>query len=252
MHIKLQICSHQFLKGETKLRTSTIALRNQILSASARLFLKHGYQATTIKQIAAEACCSVSSVQNLFRSKDAVLSQLVAIMFSGQFDSARSNLNRDLPPCYVYAIETAIQLTLVEANENLRELYIEAYAHPEIAEMIYQKTTIELYQIFGDRFEGYTVSDFYELEIGTAGIMRGYMSKKCDIYFPLERKIERFITLSLTCYRVSPQEVSEVNALIKGLDIKAMTAGILNKLFLLLDTGFDFSALSEEDSDQTA
>lgn len=234
------------------MRTSTIALRNQILSSCARLFLKQGYQATTIKQIAAETGCSVSSVQNLFRSKDVVLSQLVSIMFSGQFDSARSNLGRDLPPCYIYAIETAIQLTLVEANENLRELYIEAYAHPDIAEMIYQKTTIELYEIFGDRFEGYTVSDFYELEIGSAGIMRGYMSKKCDIYFPLDRKIERFLTLSLTCYRVPPQEVADIIAFIKGLDIKTMTTGILNKLLLLLDTGFDISSLNEDESDETA
>lgn len=239
-------------KGGMKLRTSTIALRNQILSACARLFLKQGYQATTIKQIAAETGCSVSSVQNLFRSKDVVLSQLVSIMFSGQFDSARSNLDRNLPPCYIYAIETAIQLTLVEANENLRELYIEAYAHPDIAEMIYQKTTVELFELFGDRFDGYTVSDFYELEIGTAGIMRGYMSKKCDIYFPLDRKIERFLTLSLSCYRVQQHEIDEIIKFIKGLDIKAMTTNILNKLFLLLDTGFDISALSDEESGETA
>lgn len=234
------------------MRTSTIALKNQILSSCAGLFLKQGFHATTIKQIATEVGCSVSSVQNLFKSKDAMLVALVDIMFSGQFDSARSAIDSALPPSYIYAIETAIQLTLVETNENLRELYIEAYAHPDIVEMIYQKTAVELYGIFGDRFDGYTVSDFYELDIGTAGIMRGYMSKKCDIYFPLERKIERFLTLTLTCYRVPPQEISQIIALIKGLDINAMTAGILNKLFLLLDTGFDISSLSENESGETA
>lgn len=234
------------------MRTSTIALKNQILSSCAGLFLKQGYHATTIKQIAAEVGCSVSSVQNLFRSKDAMLVALVDIMFSGQFDSARSAIDSALPPSYIYAIETAIQLTLVETDEKLRELYIEAYAHPDIAEMIYQKTAAELYQIFGAGFEDCTVSDFYELEIGTAGIMRGYMSKKCDIYFPLERKIERFLTLSLTCYRVPPHERAEIVKYIKGLDIRAITNGILSKLFLLLDTGFDIATLSEEESGETA
>ena len=35
----------------------------------------------------------------------------------------------------------------------------------------------------------YSESDFYEMEIGTAGLMRNYMARKCDIHFPLERTI---------------------------------------------------------------
>lgn len=232
------------------MRTSTIALKNQILSSCAGLFLKQGYQATTIKQIAAEVGCSVSSVQNLFRSKDAMLMDLVTIMFSGQFDEARSAIDPRLPPWYLYAFETVIQLMIAEENENLRELYLQAYTQPDIVEMIRQKTTVEIYDLFGDRFEGYTVSDFYELEIGTAGLMQGYMSKKCDIYFPIERKIERFLTLSLTCYRVSRQELEQLFGFMRGLDLKPVVENIIKKLFLLLDS--TLSVLPSDGSVATA
>lgn len=57
-------------------------------------------------------------------------------MFSSQFDMARS-IAGYLPPVYTYAVETSIQLALTELNENLRELYIESYTHPDTAEYIY-------------------------------------------------------------------------------------------------------------------
>lgn len=50
---------------------------------------------------------------------------------------------------YVYAVETAIQMTLTELNENLREIYIEAYTQKEASDYIFQETAKELYQIFG-------------------------------------------------------------------------------------------------------
>ncbi len=51
-------------------------------------------------------------------------------MFGGQFGVARSIADSKLPSVYAYAVETAIQLTLTELNENLREIYIEAYPCP--------------------------------------------------------------------------------------------------------------------------
>ena len=57
-------------------------------------------------------------------------------------------------PVYAYAVETAIQLTLTELNENLREIYLEAYSLPDTAEYIYLHTTAELKQIFGGNFPG--------------------------------------------------------------------------------------------------
>ena len=88
---------------------------------------------------------------------------------------------------------------------------------PETAEYIYLSTTAELRQIFGQYLPGSGESDFYELEIGSSGLMRNYMAKKCDVHFPLERKLERFLTSAMRIYRVP-----EVTAYIAGLDMKGL------------------------------
>lgn len=231
------------------LRKGSIETKKRILSVCVRLFLEQGYHRTPISQIISEADVSASTFQNIFHTKDGVLGELIEFMFGGQFGAARSIVGEDLPPIYTYATETAIQLVLTEMNENLRDIYLEVYSQPETSEYIYQHTAAELHRIFGAYFPRYSESDFYELEIGTAGIMRGYMAKKCDIHFPLERKIERFMTLSMRAYRIPEEEQEKVLAYIKGTDIRAIADGIMQKLFAALEMKFDFTLAKVEVSE---
>ena len=164
-------------------RKDGIETKRKILTVCVRLFLEQGYKQTTITQIVEESGVARGSFQNLFPTKDAVLMELVGAMFGGQFGVARHIADSSLPPVYAYAVETAIQLTLTELNENLREIYIEAYTQPDTAEYIYLHTTAELVQIFGANFPDYAESDFYEMEIGTAGLMRSYMAGSATFIF---------------------------------------------------------------------
>lgn len=228
------------------IRQGSIETRHRILSVCARLFVEQGYKQTSVSQIVEEASVARGSFQNFFHTKDGVLMEFVKAMFGGQFGAARSIAGAQLPPLYIYAIETCIQLTLTELNENLREIYIEAYSLPNTSEYIYLHTTAELTQIFGAYFPDYAECDFYELEIGTAGLMRNYMTKRCDLHFPLERKLERFLESSLRVYKVPEEEQRRVLAFIAGLDIKAIAAEVMQKLFTMLEIKFDFSLTKTE------
>ena len=222
------------------MRKDGIDTKNKILTVCVRLFLEQGYKNTTITQITEDAGISRGSFQNIFPTKDAVLMELVKTMFGGQFGAARNIVGDTLQPVYVYAVETAIQLTLTELNESLREIYIEAYIVEDIAEYIYLQTTAELKQIFGKNFPEYTECDFYEIEIGTAGLMRSYMARKCDIHFPLERKLNRFLTAAMRVYKVPEEEQEKVLAFVAALDIKAVSTEVMHKLFTMLEIKYDF------------
>lgn len=223
------------------MRKDGLETKRKILAVCVRLFLEQGYKETSITQITENAGVTRGSFQNLFRTKDAVLLELVETMFSGQFSAAKSITGQQLPPVYAYAVETAIQLTLTELNERLREIYLEAYSLPDTAEYIHLHTTAELKQIFGGSFPGYSDSDFYEMEIGTAGLMRGYMARKCDIHFPLDRKLRRFLTAAMRVYRVPEEEQQQqVLAFIRSLDIRAIAAEVMEQLFAMLEMKFDF------------
>ena len=225
------------------MRKDGIETRNKILTVCVRLFLEQGYKNTTITQITEEAGISRGSFQNFFPTKDAVLLDLVKTMFGGQFSAARSMVGDNLQPVYIYAVETAIQLTLTELNESLREIYIEAYTVPNIAEYIFLQTTAELKQIFGGNFPGYTECDFYEIEIGTSGLMRNYMAKKCDIHFPLEHKVNRFLSAAMRVYNVSEKDREKVLAFVATLDLKTISTEVMHKLFAALEMRYDFKLL---------
>ena len=232
------------------MRKDGLETKRKILTVCVRLFLEQGYKETSITQITENAGVTRGSFQNLFRTKDAVLLELVETMFSGQFSAAKSITGQQLPPVYAYAVETAIQLTLTELNERLREIYLEAYSLPDTAEYIHLHTTAELKQIFGGSFPGYSDSDFYEMEIGTAGLMRGYMARKCDIHFPLDRKLSRFLTAAMRVYRVPEEEQRQVLAFIRSLDIRAIAAEVMEQLFAMLEMKFDFKLPSNGEKEE--
>lgn len=222
------------------LRAAGLETKRRTLSVCVRLFLEQGYKETTIRQIISEANTSTSCFQNLFRAKEGVLTDLTAAMFDGQFAIARSAIGDRQPSIYTYALETAIQLTLTELNENLRELYTEAYSLPITSEYIYEHTTAELKSIFAPYFPGYTESDFYEMDIGSAGLMRSYMARKCDIHFPRDRKIRRFLESSLRIYKVPEEDIQKAIEYINGLDLVKIATDVMERLFELLEMKFDF------------
>ena len=227
---------------------STIARRKEsedakrrILSACVKLFIEKGYKNTRMADILEMAEVSNSTFQNLFHSKDGVLMDLTEFMFDSQFSMARLMSNQQMTPVFVYALETSIQMALTEMNENLREIYIYSYTMPKPSEYIFKRTSTELYKIFGAYLPDYSESDFYEMEIGTAGIMRGYMAKKCDKYFTLEKKLERFLSMSLCVYHVPQEEREDVIRRVLAMDIRGIANDVMQELFRALAMRFAFT-----------
>lgn len=222
-------------------RSDGLQTEKRILQACVRLFLENGYHQTSMMQILREAQVSSSSFQNLFHSKDGVLMELVKFMFENQFGNARTVAGDALPPVYVYAAETAIQITLTELNENLREIYLEAYSQQHLLDCIQRATAKELHRIFGPYQPELTERDFYELEFGSAGLMRGYMANPCTADFPLERKLNKFVTLTLRGYKVPEEEILQVLAFLAGLDMRGIAQAVMEELFRRLAMRYAFS-----------
>ena len=211
--------------------SASLPAKKRILTVCVKLFLEQGYKKTTVAEIVQKADVSNSTFQNIFRAKDG----------GNQFGTARRIAGEGLPPVYVYAVETAIQMTLTELNENLREIYIEAYTQKEAAAYIFRETAKELYRIFGAYQPELTAEDFYHMEIGSAGIMRAYMAQPCDETFTLEKKLAYFLTMSLRAYKVPEAELQQVLAFIKGLQIREISEKVMHELFSALAMRFAFT-----------
>lgn len=230
------------LRGDKMaIRSDGLRTRNRILTTCVRLFLEQGYHATTMQQISKEARVSSGSFFNLFSSKDGVLLELLHFMFQNQFGMARSTTGAALPPVYVYAVETATQITLTELNENLRDIYIEAYTAHQTLMAIQDATAKENYQIFGSYQPELTEADFKALDYCSAGIMRGCMVNPCTEEYTLEKKLHTFLTSSLRMYKVPEDEIQRVTDYVLGLDIRAISQQVMEELFRQLAMRYSFS-----------
>ena len=220
--------------------------RNRILSTCVRLFLTQGYSNTVPKQIVEEAEVATGTFYHMFYSKSAVLITLCETMFENQFDVARRVVGEHASGAMLYAVETSIQLALADLNKNLQEIYVEVYTEPRLLDLIQHKTSKELPKMFGAYLPNAEESDYYEIEIGTSALMRGYMARECDMYFKFDRKLELFLRMSLHAFNVPEAEIEQVVADVLKLDIRGIAEKVMHELFAQLEVKYDFKLTEEE------
>ena len=168
--------------------------KSHILHTVAEMFMEKGYHRTTLREIANAANISYGSLINIFGTKEGLLTELVEYVVEYQFEFTRGLIGteKSRDKIFVYSAETVLQLYLAESNENMREMYATSYSMPESASIIYRKVTSALMEAFRDHLPKSTASDFYELELAAAGIMRNYILAPCNMYFTMEDKVSIF------------------------------------------------------------
>ncbi len=156
--------------------------KRRILTACVRLFLEKGYTNTKVAEILKEADVSAGSFQNIFRTKDGVLTELIGMMFSRQFGAVRPLAANAPSPVYLYAVETALQLAMSELSENLRDIYVEAYTFPATAGRSSTAAPLPNCRRRSARhLAGCAECDSTRWSWVRAGIMRGYMARRRDL-----------------------------------------------------------------------
>lgn len=214
-----------------------LVTQQKVLRSAVALFLEKGYTRTSTGEIATAAGIGQSSFFHVFPSKEALLLELVRRMFSGQFDLAGEHSDTD-DPVQLYAIETALQLHITELSEPLRELYVMAYSLPTTSAFLYKSTAQRLQTIFAAYLPDAQPKDFYEMEIASAGMMRGFMSVPCDLYFTIEAKVSRFLDCALRLYNVPEEQRTTVTDAVLALDLHTMAADIIQKTVQQAEEGF--------------
>lgn len=215
---------------------STESARQAVLFTASRLFLENGYSATSLREIAKESGVNIGSLMYFFESKENILCELVTFVLNGQFDHAAALLqNISDDKVLFWAMETTLQLYMAECSEQIRELYIAAYSLPKSTEIIHHTICEKMETYFKEFRPEYEAKDFYEMEIATSGIIRGYMSVPCDMYFTMERKVRRFLEISLLVYGVSPEKIREAIEFVARFDCETLARQLIGSMLAKLN-----------------
>lgn len=198
----------------------SVSTRDKVLYAAASLFWEKGYEKAAMVEIAERAGVNRGSVFFAVKNKENLLRILVSYVLESMFSSSYLIVGKTDDPVLSYTVETALQLYMTESREEVRELAAVAYTLPTTSDLIYRKTAKRLFELLGAYNPEWEERDFYEHEIASGSIMRGYMAKPCDLYFTMERKMRLFLETTLVIYNVPKEKTEEAIRFLSGLDFK--------------------------------
>jgi AcrR family transcriptional regulator len=206
-------------------------MRKKLLVASAELFLTKGYAATTLLLICKKSGIDKGTLIRIFGSKENILAALVKYVLEEQFATTAKLLqNKTTDKILFYATETVLQLHIVESSEHLRELYAMAYSLPNTTEIIQETITDKLEYIFKEHLPYLEKKDFYMLEIASGGVMRGFMTVPCNMWFTMDEKIKAFLETTFSIYKVPDEKVKEAIEFVSLFDFKQSVEKIIQDM----------------------
>ena len=210
--------------------------RAKVLHAAAKLFLEKGYTMSSLKEIAAAAGVNISSMNQHFGPKDNILAELVTYVLEGQF-KATANILKDRTDDKIlfYAAETTLQLHMAESSEHIRDIYKAAYSLPHTTQIIQNTITSKLEEIFSPGLPELETKDFFELEIASGGIMRGFLTVPCDMYFTMERKVRRFLETTFKLYDVPKEKIQEAVEFVSNFDFELIAKQTIDGMLQYLE-----------------
>ena len=207
-------------------------LHRKILTGATTAFIHKGFEKTTLIDIAKLSGVPKSKILYEMNSKEEILGHLVAKFLDGvtaASDAVSTKLTDD--KILIFMANEALQIYMAEMNEDMRNLYLAAYSMPKTSEIVLRRRTDLIYEKFKDVFPAFALKDFYELEIASVGIMRGYMMVPCDMYFTLETKVERLITTMLRIYEIDSVIIDETKEFIRKIDFETVSEMVVKRVF---------------------
>ncbi len=222
---------------EKTLHSRSDKAKSKVLHAAAKLFLEKGYTETTLRELSAVSGVNYGSLTFAFRNKENILSELVGFVLDGQFEATKKLLQgKTEDKILFYAAETTLQLYMAESSEHIRELYSLAYSQSASSDIIYNKITLKLAEIFKEQYPNFTQGEFYEKELASAGIMRNYMTRPCGIYFTMDRKVRSFLENTFLLYEIQRGKIEEAIEFVSQFDFKIIAQQVIDNMLSYLES----------------
>lgn len=211
---------------------ATFSVRDRVVLAAAELFMKQGFSNTSVKEISVESGVSENAIYYEMKTKEAIIAELIGYVIEYQREVTSDYLKTITEDRLLrYCFEKTLQLYISETNENIRELYTTVYSIPKTWDYIKETNAEALKYVFGERFPDFGFKDYYELEIATGGIMRGYLTVPCNMYFTRRQKVKRYIETTLRVFSVDDETINSTLKFISQFDFSKISSETVENLY---------------------
>jgi len=203
-----------------KQRSKESPMRTKLLKIALELYLEYGFSATTNQMIVKRANCSPGELTHFFGTKENILCEVVRMVLPTHQETLEGSGDQNIPSEIRYTLEIAVELSMCEQNEVIRDLYINAYTLPKTINLIRDNFYQKSYKLFKDYLPSWTETDFYETEVLSMGIVYSALMDRCSVRYNIKQKIARVIDALLKIYEFSKERREETKKAISQINVE--------------------------------
>lgn len=179
-----------------------------MIKIATKLFLTHGYSATTLKMIADELDTSSGHVSFYFPSKDDILAVMTNMLCEFQRKLIEYEVGEGISSLLSICLELMSIAAACEEDEIAKDFFVSTYSSSTCLEIIHKNDTARAKEVFGLYCPDWTDEQFIEAEILVAGIEHATLNNiESDV--PLDTRISGALNAIMMIYNV-PEDIRKI------------------------------------------
>ncbi|MEE1012276.1 MAG: TetR/AcrR family transcriptional regulator [Acutalibacteraceae bacterium] len=182
--------------------------KDKIIRVSTRMFLEHGYSATTVQMVCSELKISKGNFTFYFPSKEDVLAVLTDWLCKFQWKLISAEIDDGTSGLLAVCCELMVMAAACEGSDVAKDFFISAYQSPKCLEIIHNNDIARAKEIFAEYCSDWTDEQFREAEILVAGIEHATLNA-IDKTVPLETRISGALNTIMMIYNI-PEEIRRI------------------------------------------
>ncbi len=155
---------------------ATAKTREEIITATARMFLRDGYAGATMKTIAGEAGCTTGKLYSNFSGKEDIFFRIAENIERIEMEASCAAAPDDSSEFEVYLISCVMILEVCRLNANLRELYNVCYTKPMTIKMVVDNKNKYLRKGLAEYGIKYDENEMFLRGLCAAGIIGSFIA----------------------------------------------------------------------------
>ena len=208
--------------------TKKESTKNKIIRVSTRMFLEHGYSATTVQMVCSELGISKGNFTFYFRSKDDILAVLTDLLCKYQWKLIKDEADGGMSSLLALCFELMTMAVACEESEVAKDFFVSTYQSPKCLEIIHNNDTARAKEVFAEYCPDWTDEQFREAEILVAGIEHATLNA-IDKTVPLETRISGALNTIMMIYNV-PEEIRRIKIeKVLAMDYRSIGKRIFNE-----------------------
>ncbi|MBR3803267.1 MAG: TetR/AcrR family transcriptional regulator [Clostridia bacterium] len=179
--------------------------KDKIIRVSTRMFLEHGYSATTVQMVCSELGISKGNFTFYFPTKEYVLAELVRMLCEFQEKLIDYESDRGVGSVLSICIELMTVASACEENEVARDFFVSAFQSRMCLDYLRENHVNRAKKLLADYCKDWTHEQFVEAEILVQGIdYATIISNEASV--PLDVRISAALNQILGIYNI-PEEI---------------------------------------------